>query len=109
MVDIGGIGKKFKTLLSSAGGLIFMLFLFGGGDIITDMIGLSVGGDNRDQEAIEPVKDDVLVDGNTDTVGQTVENISKVPPSSHAPLVVALPFFIMAGVLAVWFLRRKRG
>ena len=113
MVDTGGIGKAFKALLSSIGGLIFMLVLFGGGDIIVDTVFLLIGGREEgaeeqgvvsaeDIDTVEPLVEDV------DVQEQPVKN-TKVPQSSHAPIVVALPFFILAGVLSVWLLRRRRG
>ena len=112
MVDTGGLGKAFKALLSSIGGLMFMLVLFGGGDIVVDTVSLLIGG--RDEGVEEQV---VMTAEDTDTQEPLVEDVdvreqpvknTKVPQSSHAPLMVALPFFIMAGVVAVWFLRHRR-
>ena len=112
MVDAGGFGKAFKALLSSIGGLMFMLVLFGGGDIVVDTVFLLIGGREEGAEeqgalSVEDVEIQEPIVENADVQEQPVKN-TKVQQSSHAPIVVALPFFILAGVVAVWFLRHRR-
>ena len=110
----GEIGKKIKTMMSGLGGLAFILIMFGGGDVIVDMI-FSIGGDDQsvnDPTLVEntvPTVEDIRerIAENSDSIDRSAETPAHVPRYNHAPLIVALPFFIIAGALAVWFLRRK--
>ena len=109
-----GIGKKIKALMSSIGGLAFMILMFGGVDVITDVIFPGTVDDKNvdDSTLVEnavPTADEIReqISESSDNADRSAEVETRVPQYNHAPLMISLPFFIIAGALAVWFLRRK--